>query len=110
MPAPNLRTPFKLRPRATILRELERIRGVLMMFARITGRTILARSEEGAMEKQSQSDEKDQPKDDRPETGPDQTTMFNPQTQSYDVRQKTPAEIQRDREASEPRQAAGRQK
>jgi hypothetical protein len=80
------------------------------MFARSAGWTILARSEEGAVEKQSQSDEKDQPKNDRPETGPDQTTMFNPQTQSYDVRQKTPAEIQRDRAASESRQATRHQK
>jgi hypothetical protein len=89
-------------------RELERIQGGLVLLAQICGRIIIARSKEGVMEKQSQPGAKKQSKGDRPKVGPDQTTMFNPQTQSYDIRQKTPAEIARDRDAGEPGQT-GRQ-
>jgi hypothetical protein len=35
------------------------------------------------------------------EPRPDETLMFNPQTRSYDVRQKTPTELQQDLERAE---------
>ena len=49
------------------------------------------------MDKQAEANTKHQAKDARPHVGPDQTRMFNPQTQAYDVRLKTPAEIQLER-------------
>jgi hypothetical protein len=58
------------------------------------------------MEKQPQTPDQPASEPD-PDPRPDQTLMFNPQTRSYDVRQKTPTELQQDRERTQSEQQSG---